>query len=293
MELPSDDEIARALGGEVRGGRVYFPGPDHTPDDRSAWFKRDPYATDGYIVGSFSPRDDWRTIKDLVRERLRLQRQPTHTVRPLPPRPTAEPDLDQRGKAQAALAIFEAAGDIRGTIAADYLRCRGLGIDRDLSHVLRFHGGLRFKGSRVAGIVAAYRDVITNQLCGIHRTFLDDAGRKLDRRMLGRAKGSAIKLDADANVTLGLHVGEGIETCLTARQLGFRPVWALGSAGAIASLPVLKGVEAITFLAEHDDNDTNLQAIQQCSERYIEAGVDVFVVDPPRGDLNDFARRAS
>ena len=62
-------------------------------------------------------------------------------------------------------------------------------------------------------------------------------GEKLDRRMLGVAAGAAIKLDADDAVTHGLAIGEGIETCLTARQLGLRPVWALGSAGAIAPSP--------------------------------------------------------
>jgi hypothetical protein len=101
-------------------------------------------------------------------------------------------------------------------------------------------------------MIALMRDALTNEACGIHRTFFDSAGRKLDRRMLGRAKGAAIKLDSDADVTLGLHIGEGLETCLAARQLGYSPVWALGSAGAIAAFPVLPGIEAITIFAEND-----------------------------------------
>ena len=47
--------------------------------------------------------------------------------------------------------------------------------------------------------------------------------------MYGEANGAAIKLDADEMVTMGLTIGEGIETVLSARQLGFRPAWALGS----------------------------------------------------------------
>ena len=56
----------------------------------------------------------------------------------------------------------------------------------------------------------------------------------------------AIKLDADENVEQGLHIGEGIETCLAGRQLDFKPCWALGSAGAIRGFPVLSGIEALT-----------------------------------------------
>ena len=75
--------------------------------------------------------------------------------------------------------------------------------------------------------------------------------------MLGRARDAAIKLDADENVTLGLHIGEGVETCLAAWLAGFRPVWALGSAGAIATFPVLSGIEAITVLGEVGDGGAN------------------------------------
>src|SRR3954453_2474967 len=42
---------------------------------------------------------------------------------------------------------------------------------------------------------------------------------------------SAIKLDPDEDVTSGLVIGEGLETTLSARQVGLRPAWALGSAG--------------------------------------------------------------
>src|SRR5256886_13844280 len=36
-----------------------------------------------------------------------------------------------------------------------------------------------------------------------------------------------------------LHVGEGIETMIAARQLGLAPAWALGSAGMVAHFPVI------------------------------------------------------
>ena len=55
--------------------------------------------------------------------------------------------------------------------------------------------------------------------------------------MLGPVRGAAIKLDGDAEVAEGLHIGEGLETCMAARALGFKPVWAVGSAGGIQTFP--------------------------------------------------------
>ena len=60
--------------------------------------------------------------------------------------------------------------------------------------------------------------------------------------MLGIIFHAAMKLD-QAGPTL--CIGEGLETCLAARQLGFGPTWALGSVGAISFFPVLEGVDRL------------------------------------------------
>jgi Toprim domain-containing protein len=147
-------------------------------------------------------------------------------------------------------------------------------------------------------MVALFRDLRTNEPCGISRTFLDRDGRpfldakgKKIRKMLGRVQGAAVKLDADEDVTLGLHVGEGFETCCAARLAGFRPVWALGSVGAIATFPVLPAIEAVTILGETDDGGKNQRAARACATRWIEAGRETFMVEPPPGsDLADVWR---
>ena len=176
-------------------------------------------------------------------------------------------------------------------MAEEYLASRALTLPDDIAGVIRFHPALKFNGTSVAGMVGLFRDISTNEPCTIHRTFIDGAGRKIDRKMLGRARGAAIKVDADENVTLGLHIGEGLETCLAARFAGFSPVWALGSAGAIAAFPVLSGVEAITILGEVDDGGANRRAVQACAARWIETGREAFVVEPMVGrDLNDVWR---
>ncbi|TXN04157.1 virulence-associated protein E, partial [Methylobacterium sp. WL122] len=153
-----------------------------------------------------------------------------------------------------ALAIWEAATDPRGTIVADYLHSRRLELpDEVAGAVLRFHPRCPWENGTAPAMVAALRCILTNTLTGIHRTALTAEGRKVGRKMLGTAAGAAIKLDPDENVTLGLAIGEGIETCLTARQLGIRPTWALGSVDAVRGFPVLSGVEGLTVLGETGD----------------------------------------
>ncbi|MBM3543008.1 MAG: hypothetical protein FJX44_00650 [Alphaproteobacteria bacterium] len=65
-------ELARALGGEVCGNQVRAPGPGHSPKDRSLTVKLEVNAPGGFIVYTFSPRDDPIDAKDYVREKLGL-----------------------------------------------------------------------------------------------------------------------------------------------------------------------------------------------------------------------------
>jgi hypothetical protein len=69
--LPSLDQIAKALGGEVSGGQVRAPGPNHSPQDRSLSVKLDTEAPDGFVVHSFSG-DGAIACRDHVRRKLGL-----------------------------------------------------------------------------------------------------------------------------------------------------------------------------------------------------------------------------
>jgi putative DNA primase/helicase len=176
--------------------------------------------------------------------------------------------------------------DPRGTLAEHYLAGRGLDLGEDIAgDVLRWHPGIR-------AMLALFRDIRTDELRAICRTFLDHVGRKIERKFFGPVGGCAIKLDADEEVRGGLHVAEGVETAMAARQLGLRPTWALGSAGAVAAFPVLGGIECLTLLAEHCE--VNARAVKQCAARWYEAGREVIINEPKRGkDLNDaLLRRA-
>ena len=62
------EQIARALGGEVSGGQVLAPGPNHSPEDRSLAVKP---GEKGLVVFSHAG-DDIRACKDHVRAKLGL-----------------------------------------------------------------------------------------------------------------------------------------------------------------------------------------------------------------------------
>jgi hypothetical protein len=199
-------------------------------------------------------------------------------------RATARRDAcEPRSKATTtadALAMWREADDPHHIAPFLYFVSRKLELDHDLcGRVLRWHEHDR-------ALVALFRNILTDAPQAVSRTFINDDGNKIERRFYGPNGGAAIKLDPDDSVTVGLFVGEGVETCLSARQLGMSPVWALGSATAIETLPVLDGVETLTILAEHCER--NARAIETCGERWTAAGREVLINYPLVGkDLND------
>jgi hypothetical protein len=197
-----------------------------------------------------------------------------------------------------ALQIWSDAAPIAGTPAETYLHRRGL---RDLpgDSVLRFHARCAFGKARVPCLVAMYRDVATDEPRAISRTAIDSAGNKVGRMSLGPVGGAAIKIDDDIDVEQGLVVGEGLETVLAARQLGLRPAWALGSAGAIRNFPVLSGIDALTILVDHDAPDqrgrqAGQAAATECWHRWKGAGREVlaFSTDRLGTDIADVIEEA-
>jgi hypothetical protein len=289
--------VARALGGVIVGrASLLVPGPGHSPTDRSLSVKFDPVAPDGFVVFSFAG-DSVIACRDHVRAALGLRPSNRTYTKSLPG--TALSAFASVGPSSDhsafALRLWREASDPRGTVVEHYLSSRNLSLPEDVAGgVVRFHPSLKYNGCLVGGMVTLLRDIKTNAPCGIQRTFLDAAGVKIKRAMLGRAKHAAIKIDPDENVTMGLTIGEGFESSLAARLAGFRPVWALGSAGAIANFPVLPGIDAITILGEVGDRGANHRASQECANRWIEAGQEAFIVTPLLGgDLNDAWREVA
>lgn len=189
-----------------------------------------------------------------------------------------------------ALAIWEAAIDPRGQLPDHYLRSRALDLpDNIAGRAIRYSAECPFgRGKTLPAMVALLRDVRSGEPKAIHRTGLTDDGRKIGRKMLGDATGAAVMLDAEEAVTTGLAVGEGVESCLAARQLGIRPTWALLSTSGVKNLPVLPGIETLTLLVENDVNGASERACRTVGARWHEARCAVDLVRPRIGkDLND------
>jgi hypothetical protein len=202
-------------------------------------------------------------------------------------------DGDEAHRIEKALAIWDKAVSPRGTLVETYLRSRALLLPLSLSsRVIRYHPKCPWRDDDsgqtifVPAMVAAMRSIETDEISAIQRTRLSRDAKKISRRMLGMASGAAVKLDANKSVADRLIIGEGVETAMTARQIGLRPTWALGSAGALQNFPVLDGIETLTILAENDA--ANKRAAEACAMRWYDAGRNVYFIRPTRGnDLND------
>jgi hypothetical protein len=309
-------ELARVLGGHVAGDqKVLAPGPGHSPKDRSLQVTLSASSPEGLLVHSFCG-DDWKLCRDYVRSRLglpqwqpgdeqdrRIQRSKLYKFEAgaveleAGARERTEDDLFRISR---AVEIWNAAGDPRGTLAERYLRDRRkLDLTDDLvGTVLRFHPRTPWRDENtgrtvfIPALIAVFRSIDDDTITGIHRIALDrDTGSKIDRRMLGIVRRAAIKLG-----TCGaeLAIGEGVETCMAARQLGVKsPCWALGSVGAISFFPILPGVRTLRILGE--DDGPSARAIQLCGKRWRAARRRVRVIKPTHGnkDLNDTLLRSA
>jgi putative DNA primase/helicase len=280
--------IARALGGEVVAGAVSCPGPGHSIRDRSLRVFLDRQA-DGVRVHSLAG-DDWRACGVLVARRLGISAGGGRgTVKR--PKPVREDDSE---RSRRALAIWADGRPIDGTPATAYLLRRRIDLQKlpNLHHALRFHPRCPWAGGTHGAMVAVYTDILTGEPRAIHRTAITPAGEKSGRKMLGPAKGCAIRLSPDEAVGEGLALGEGLETSLSLLAAGWSPTWACGSAGGVSAFPVIRGIESLTIFA--DDDDAGISAAKACRKRWQAEGWECNIILPPNSgtDWNDTARAA-
>jgi putative DNA primase/helicase len=290
MHTPDVRAAARALGGDVSGrDGVVCPGPGHSRADRSLSVRLVPDSEDGFVVYSHAG-DPIPDCKDYVRERLgiapwRPGQQPgtRPQIKSHPPLP------DQHAKHMSfARSIWDATKPAKGTLVEKYLvETRKLELPD--SEAVRFHPRLRVTHTdRFApAMVCIMTDILTDDFTGVHRTFLTDDGRKISNAVLGRARGSAIKLDLLEGE--GLGIAEGIETAIAARFL-YRPMWSVISAGGMRHFPVLPAIEHLEIFADNDLNGVGEAAARECLERWENQGAEVAIVMPPRkgADIADF-----
>ena len=175
--------------------------------------------------------------------------------------------------------LWGSSESLHGSLAAMYLRRRGCRLPP-------VDGDLRFlpaRGDHPAAMLGRVTDAITAQPISLHFTHLNADGTKVSEHskslLAGHRKaGGVIRLWPDEAVTLGLAVAEGIESALAAAH-GFTPVWAAIDAGNLSAFPVLKGIEALTIVADHDQ--TGLLAAFRCAQRWADAGRTAWIATPP------------
>src|SRR5262249_3277822 len=201
-------------------------------------------------------------------------------------RPMTEEELE---RVAIATAIWNEAQDPRGTLAETYLQDhRKLDLPLD-SNIFRFHPQCPWRDEdsgnvRVPALVAAFRSLDDDAITGIHRIALNPDGTKIDRRMLGIVRRSAIKLAAPCNGEL--VIAEGIETAMAAIKLGIGPAWALGSAGRFNFFTVLPKVRHL--ILDEESDEASRSAVKICARRWRRAGRRTSIVSSEFGsDLND------
>ena len=209
--------------------------------------------------------------------------------------PRAHPPEDDGKTLRMALALWEQAQPIAGTLAEYYLTGRHIDVTQLPADVpLRFHPHCMFGArQRHPCLLALLRDIETNAPAGILRTALTGDGKKIDRLSLGRWHAPrAIKLWPAGET---LIVGEGVETVLSAATrmihdgLPLRPAWATAGTARLATLPPIQGVKRLIVLADNDD--AGCMAARRCGQTAANAGCTVQLLTPINvKDFNDIVR---
>jgi hypothetical protein len=250
------------------------------------------FTPDGNFICHSFAGDDWRDCRDHVKACLGISDERPVAFNDNAPRIDVSALADERERIRRGMNIWRETTPIAGTLVETYLASRGLSYQGD---ALRFHRSCPFRQERHPAMIALMTDAVTGEPQGVHRTALlpDGAGKATPgKMMLGRSKGSVIRLSPDEDVTLGLSIAEGIETCLA---VPFRPVWACMSAGNIASLPVLSGIEALTVFADNDASGTGIRDARECAVRWHAAGkeVEIRMIDAVGVDYADIVKEAA
>jgi putative DNA primase/helicase len=183
---------------------------------------------------------------------------------------------------ELGLDIFSRGDDVNGTLAERYLRSRNIPVPERSFNFMRFVRWCPQGSRRVPALVALMRTVPDDAPAAIQRVFLDGEGRKVCAMMLGPSANAVMKLGMERPPFERLYVCEGLETGLALLGAGYRPVWALGSAGAMERFPV---IEAGRLVVCADNDKAGMEAATACRRRY---GANA-VIWKPNGEGLDFA----
>ncbi|HEY1245443.1 MAG TPA: toprim domain-containing protein [Hyphomicrobiaceae bacterium] len=239
----------------------------------------------------------FRDVLEEARRFLSLPEQEHQGSEPAPrPAPGQAPPVPG-GSPEAARRLFASAGPIPGTLAAIYLRHRGIADVGDLP-ALRFHPRCFYRAHEGApretwpALLAAVTD-LDGTITGVLRTWLarDGSGKAplaTPRRSLGRLLGSGVRFGkaqpapAQAGV---LAAGEGLETMLSLRVvLPALPIVAALSATHLAGFIPPTGLRRL-YIARDNDR-VGRRAAELLGARAHADGIEALVLTPHWDDFN-------
>jgi Toprim domain/CHC2 zinc finger len=155
-------------------------------------------------------------------------------------------------------------------------------------------------GQYLGAIVAVLTDPVTAERTGgITRTFIHQRSKVCRAMSLGGVgRLGIIRLSPDDEVSAGLHGCEGVESSLSAMQMGFCPMWAFGSTTTMEAFPVLPSIECFTIVADNDRKTPDEiaagdKAARKVCQRWADAGREAVMKIPkrPGEDANDIIKR--
>jgi hypothetical protein len=235
------------------------------------------------------------TFRDVLDEARRFPSLPGREYRgsgsARPPVPSGSPEAARR--------LFASAKPIPGTLAATYLRTRGISDVSELA-ALRFHPSCFYRAHEGApseswpALLAAVTDP-DGAITGVLRTWLarDGSGKAplaTPRRSMGRLLGHGVRLGDASDI---LAAGEGLETMLSLRVvLPALPIVAALSATHLAAFIPPSGLRRL-YIARDNDR-VGRRAAEMLGARAHAVGVEALVLTPHWDDFNtDFTTLGS
>jgi hypothetical protein len=283
------------------------PGPGHSKHDRSLSIKRHSTNPDDVVLYSFAG-DDVLAIKDDLRRAGVLPARsfgpaavsdPVARTIAAARKAEAEAEADKEEAARIeeqqrkALTLWRRSSPIEGTIAERYLR-EVRGITCPLPPTLSFLAATpKYPHPKLIAAFGIGPEIepglvtIPELITAVHCTALlaDGSGKapiEPQRFILGPAKGSPIVL-APVSDSLGLLIGEGIETTLWGHQPSGLGAWAAGSATLLPWLvsSVPSYFECVTIAVDADP--AGRRRAQLLAEGLAARGIEVLLAEAGRG----------
>mgnify|MGYP001434200862 CR=1 FL=1 len=230
------------------------------------------------------------TFADVLEEARRFLSLPELDPVPNTPTPKLAPALS--GSSEAARRLLSMSSPLKGSLAATYLRSRGITDLRDTG-ALKFHPNCYYRGQGEdqtetwPAMIAAVTD-LEGKVTGVHRTWLarDGSGKapvETQRKAMGDLLGHAVRFGVAKEV---MAAGEGIETVLSLRQaLPKMPMVAALSAGHLAALLFPANLSRLYIVRDNDPAGDG--ARDSLIARAHEVGIEAITLSSIMGDFND------